>query len=496
MNVTGAAATAGALLASLSGPATAASTASGHNGPQDAAAKAPVAAWARPASASRSLPAITGAGIVANASAWYIGANNPPYDQGGFWQSRTVYAGDGRGDHPRPGGNPPAWREDCSGFLAHAWGEVDGGGGFNTFTIGSYSKPIAWSQLQPGDALLFNGINVGGEVVNHVGLFVRWDSPSTYSVMDESTPGSGTQLQNNIPVGRDGFWQYGQPIRDDALANDPISSYYSQLGGAGSYLGSPIDNEHAIAGGDAQDFVGGSIFWSPATGAHVVHGAILGRYLALGGPAGILGFPLTDETAGSDGVGRFNNFSGYGSIYWTPSSGAWSIHGSIRDHWKALGAERGPLGYPTSDETATADGIGRYNTFNGGGGSGGSIYWTPSIGVWSIHGSIRDHWIALGAERGPLGYPTSDETATADGIGRYNTFNGGGGGAIYWTPTTGSWSVHGAIGNLWTAIGGVRSSLGYPISDEYAIPIGRQSSFRSGTISWNATSGATTITPG
>jgi uncharacterized protein with LGFP repeats len=49
-------------------------------------------------------------------------------------------------------------------------------------------------------------------------------------------------------------------------------------------------------------------------------------------------------------VGRFNHFSNSGSIYWTPSTGAWSIHGAIRAKWASMGWERSCLGYPVSDE--------------------------------------------------------------------------------------------------------------------------------------------------
>ncbi|MDQ6838598.1 MAG: sugar dehydrogenase, partial [Actinomycetota bacterium] len=163
--------------------------------------------------------------------------------------------------------------------------------------------------------------------------------------------------------------------------------------------------------------------------------AILAHYLALGGPSGLLGFPVTDETGTPDGIGRFNHFADYGSIYWTPTTGAWSIHGGIRDHWAALGWERSPLGYPVTDETGTPDGVGRFNHFA----DDGSIYWTPARGAWSIHGAIRDRWAALGWER---------------------------------------------------------SALGYPTSDEFAIPGGRQNNLVSGIISWNAATGATTARSG
>jgi len=87
-----------------------------------------------------------------------------------------------------------------------------------------------------------------------------------------------------------------------------------------------------------------------SAGAFEVHGAIRAKYLALGAEASILGYPRTDETSTPDGIGRFNHFQG-GSIYWTPATSAHEVHGLIRDRWASLGWERNPqLGYPISDE--------------------------------------------------------------------------------------------------------------------------------------------------
>ncbi len=170
----------------------------------------------------------------------------------------------------------------------------------------------------------------------------------------------------------------GPPAQLLALANNnPVTSYYAQLGGSGSYLGEPTDSPHPVGGGEAQDFGGGSIYWSAGTGAHAVHGAILYHYLALGGPTGFLGFPVTDENGTPDGIGRYNHFSNNGSIYWTPATGAWSVHGAIRDRWAALGWERSALGYPTSDEYAIPGG--RQNTF-----VSGRISWSRSTGATTV----------------------------------------------------------------------------------------------------------------
>jgi hypothetical protein len=370
---------------------------------------------------------------------------------------------------------------------------------------------------------------------------------------------NGQDVGYDVTTGYDPVTGLGTP-RWSALAPlvipDPIVAHYADLGGASSFLGSPVGSEFTVAGGKGQQYTGGTIYYSPTTGARSVHGLILSRYLALGGPAGVLGFPTTDEAATPgangrfnqftgngtgaavfwssptgawsvrgailghyqalggpagglgfpttdeagtpDGVGRFNHFTGNGagaSIYWTPGTGAWSVRGAIRARWAALGWETGPLGYPVTDESATPDGVGRFNHFTGNG-VGASIYWTPATGAWSVRGAIRAHWAALGWETGPMGYPTSDEQGTPDGVGRFNHFTGGdrSGASIYWTPPTGARSVQGAIRAAWAGQGWETGRLGYPTTDEYAVPGGRRNDFAGGSLTFSYGNGRVTPT--
>ena len=137
-------------------------------------------------------------------------------------------------------------------------------------------------------------------------------------------------------------------------AIDAIHHRYADFGGNTGMLGAPMADAVDIQGGVRQDFSGGAIFYSPQTGAKVMYGAILEKYRSMGGPEGSgLGFPLNDETAVGDGVGRYNDFSqpGGASIYWTPSTGANAIRGKLLDAWRASGATTGPFGYPSSDMT-------------------------------------------------------------------------------------------------------------------------------------------------
>jgi uncharacterized protein with LGFP repeats len=215
-----------------------------------------------------------------------------------------------------------------------------------------------------------------------------------------------------------------------------------------------------------------------------VLGAIRDKWESVGGGRGFLGSPTTNETSTPDGVGRFNHFKG-GSIYWTPATGAHVVAGAIRDKWASLGWERGFLAYPLTDEAATPDGVGRYNHFRG-----GSIYWTPATGAHVVAGAIRDKWEGLDWERGFLGYPLTDETAAADGVGRFNHFQGG---SIYWTPLTGAHVVHGVIRDEWASLGSEAGSLGYPTTDVHATPNGQRGDFQGGAVEWDRSTGATEV---
>jgi uncharacterized protein with LGFP repeats len=217
-------------------------------------------------------------------------------------------------------------------------------------------------------------------------------------------------------------------------APSPVAAKYQQLGGATGFLGPAVSGEIDLpaipgvrAAGKYQAFRYGSIYWSAATGAHEVHGAIRDRWVAYGAERSVLGYPTTDELAAGDGRGRYSQFQG-GTVYWTPQTGAHEVHGAIRDKWASLGGVRSLLGYPISDELAAADGRGRYSVFQN-----GVVYWTPQTGAHEVHGAIRSLWVAYGAERGVLGYPKSDEY-TWNG-GRRSDFQGG---FIFWTPQTGA----------------------------------------------------------
>ncbi|HEY5934443.1 MAG TPA: hypothetical protein VIU61_07410 [Kofleriaceae bacterium] len=193
----------------------------------------------------------------------------------------------------------------------------------------------------------------------------------------------------------------------------------------------------------------------------------------------------------SDGYQRAIDEPG-GLAFWadggTRCGSSPTVVGEIDRKYRALGGCGSLLGAPVTAEERTPDGVGRYTVFER-----GSIYWTDATGAFEVHGLIRDAWAALGWEAGALGYPVSDEAGTPDQVGRYNVFERG---SIYWTEATGAFAVHGLIRDAWAETGWEAGPLGYPISNEYAIAGGRRSDFQHGSITWSQATNTTTVTEG
>ncbi|MCU7731232.1 polysaccharide deacetylase family protein, partial [Actinoplanes sp. KI2] len=143
----------------------------------------------------------------------------------------------------------------------------------------------------------------GAIIVMHVSI------PST-------DPGNLQQIIDKLKGMGYGFvspWQ--------AVTRNAIRAKYLAAGGRSSAFGAATTGElTATAAGTAvQWFQNGRIYYSPATGAHYVWGAILAKYKAMGTVTSVLKFPTTDEMTGAGG-GWYHHFQG-GSIYWLAAAG-------------------------------------------------------------------------------------------------------------------------------------------------------------------------------
>jgi uncharacterized protein with LGFP repeats len=306
------------------------------------------------------------------------------------------------------------------------------------------------------------------------------------------------------------FWGgaiYWSPGTGAHVVYGDIATKYQDVGGPSAY-GLPTTDEVPVSFGGSLGYNGSAcyfqngraIYWTPATGAHTVYGAIGAEYLATYNETDYygtkvlwdLGAPTSDEMDVSGVAGaRMNTFQG-GSIYWSAATGAHVVYGGIGDKYNSLG---GPAAYglPVSDEAGVPDvPWARVTDFQ----NGRAIFWSEATGAHTVYGAIWAKYAATAYEtdysgtnvQGILGAASSDEMDVPGVPGaRMNTFQSG---TIYWSPGTGAHVVYGGIGNLYQSMGGPLSYLGLPTTDEQGIPGGRVSYFQNGKILWTPSGGA------
>ncbi len=160
------------------------------------------------------------------------------------------------------------------------------------------------------------------------------------------------------------------------IAIDPtaaINMAWRAAGGANGPLGAKKDGPNPIGGdGIVQEFNGGKIFFSPATGANAVEGPVLQKYESLGGPVSSdLGFPIANEADGGiTPASRIATFSAADKpvIFWTPDHGAFVVRGAMKAAWDKLKGATGKLGAPVGDQTVDGDVVSQKFT-------GGKVSW-------------------------------------------------------------------------------------------------------------------------
>jgi hypothetical protein len=222
--------------------------------------------------------------------------------------------------------------------------------------------------------------------------------------------------------------------------------------------------------------VGGRIYWTPETGAHLASAAIVPLLDAAGGPARV-GFPKQDPIGyGGDAVENvFEQAS-----FFSRGGGATWLTGPVLEKYSKTGGVVGLLGFPTDGQHVTPDGRGRFAHFDR-----GSIY---AVGDRAnvVLGAIRQHWADNGWEQGVYGFPTSDENA--NGSWRWSDFESG---SIYFDLTRGAtFPLPGPIGLEYQKVRGA-GWIGVPVREVRNIPLqGQLAEFQGGAIYASARTGA------
>jgi len=199
------------------------------------------------------------------------------------------------------------------------------------------------------------------------------------------------------------------------------------------------------------------MFWSPAGGARVVAGDVGGRWFALGGRNGVLGYPVGDMLCGLQDGGCLQQFQG-GRMYWSPGTGAHWLRGVVIGAYEAESAQDGVLGYPTGDESCGLPRGGCEQAFEG-----GVIPWSPTTGAHAMSGPALPYW----ARGDGVGYPETDLFCglVDDGCGQH--FERG---AMYYSRWSSLQFVSGVFLDEWAANGWEEGPLGYPTSPAYYYP--------------------------
>lgn len=236
-----------------------------------------------------------------------------------------------------------------------------------------------------------------------------------------------------------------------------IFKRYNQLGGASGKMGEAVSDIRCnlVRKGCYQSYENGSILWNKSSGAWESTGSIRSRWIETGWETGSLGYPNGPETRMATG-GWYQSYE-YGMIVGKPGTGYWESKGSIRKHWLSLGAQTGTLGYPTGAEKQQASGGWKQQYENG------TIIGKASTSYWASSGEILEYYDEINGPAGALGYPNASVRCGLAKNGCYQSFERG---AILSTPTTGTWESTGSIRNYWIKTGWETGALGYPTGPE------------------------------
>ena len=170
-------------------------------GPAPAGAAGTGLGQPRPAVVAADVDPVTASEVIARATGW---TNvDVPYSQ------TTWYQG---------------YRTDCSGFVSMTWALTSGGQPLSlvTQTLPNVATQIPFSQLMPGDALIFNS-TADPQNGSHAELFGGWVSPSEqyFYVYQESGGGATVSIASFPPAPLDGTSQWYAYQDNDMAENLP-----------------------------------------------------------------------------------------------------------------------------------------------------------------------------------------------------------------------------------------------------------------------------------
>lgn len=158
----------------------------------------------------------------------------------------------------------------------------------------------------------------------------------------------------------------------------PIRTLWAATGYENGSLGYPTSSQVCGLkdGGCYQNYQNGAILWSPVTGAQISpNGPIRSKWGSMGYELSELGYPTGGVVCGIRDGGCYQNFQG-GAMLWSQATGAQPSTGPIRTKYASLGYENSFLGYPIAATSCTLANGGCFQNYQG-----GSITWSPTTGA-------------------------------------------------------------------------------------------------------------------
>jgi stage II sporulation protein D len=341
-----------------------------------------------------------------------------------------------------------------------------------------YSNGVAWQAYQNGR--LYWSSSTGVHLLRGGILEAYLDAggPNVFGApTSDEAYGSATSAYNLFANNVIFIWSADTGAH---YVRGSIRARWSQLGSEWGRLGFPTSSEVYIAGGVYASFTGGRIYWSESTGAWEVVGAIGAEWVARGGPQSGSGFPVGGDVPAGGG-GAYQKFASGWTMFWSSATGAHVVRGGVQAKWRETGAEWGPLGYPDGDEVYVAGG-GTAQRF-----ARGSVLWSPPTGAHTmLDGPAATAWDGLGGSSAVANMPTTDQGTTRDG-GTWQNFYGDY--SLFWSSGSGAHVLRGGIRTYWRSSGAEWGPLGYPTSEEIYGSNGVRQVFQGGTLEWSAATG-------
>jgi uncharacterized protein with LGFP repeats len=259
------------------------------------------------------------------------------------------------------------------GFPTIDEGDGKAPGSRNT-TFSAADRPVIFWTPDTGARVVRGAINAAWDKLGgSAGVLGVPTDDEAYSGDDVSQSFSGGQVTWNRKT--NAFTTTPPELADQLVGLEipgdvttAIDAARRAAGGPLGPLGAPDGGQYKIGSdGAGQNYAGGKIFYSPATGANVLTGQVLAKYESVGGPQGDLGFPSSNETDG--GLAPMSMIASFAAadqpvIFWTPDFGAVIVRGAMNAAWAKVGGAKGDLGAPTADQTENGDVV--TQKFNGG----------------------------------------------------------------------------------------------------------------------------------